>query len=82
MCSVKSTCDDSIPDQVVSMLRGVKEASEVSAFKLHLHTPGIVLIPSSQSTIRPGKVGNVYYNAFSRIDKLRPSTFILTSDSP
>jgi hypothetical protein len=26
MCSVKSTCDVSIPDQVVSMLHGVKEA--------------------------------------------------------
>jgi hypothetical protein len=35
MCSVKSACDGSIPDQVVSMLRAVKEASEVSAFKLH-----------------------------------------------
>jgi hypothetical protein len=67
MCSVKTTCDDSIPDQVVSMLRGVKEASEVSAFKLHLNTPGIVLIPSSLSTIRPAKVGDVNYNAFSRI---------------
>jgi hypothetical protein len=66
-CSVKSTCDDSIPDQVVSMLRGVKEASEVSAFKLHPNTPGIFLIPSSLSTIRPAKVGDVNYNAFSSI---------------
>lgn len=67
MCSVKSARDGSIPDQVVSMLRGVKEASEVSAFELHPHTPDIFLIPSSLSTIRPAKVGDVNYNAFSRI---------------
>lgn len=68
MCTVKSTCDaDTIPGQVTGMLRGVKEASEVSAFKLSLKTPGIVLVPSSLSTIRPAKAGDVNFDAFSRI---------------
>ena len=67
MCSVKSTCNNSIPDRIISTLRAVKKASEVSAMKLDLNKTGIVLVSSNLSTIRPAKVGDANYNAFSRI---------------
>jgi hypothetical protein len=53
ICSVMSTCDDSKPDQVVSMLRGVKEASEVFAFELHLNAPDVVLISTRDYIATP-----------------------------
>jgi hypothetical protein len=68
MCTVKLTCETgTVSEQVISMLRGVKAASEVSKLRLTLKEPGVVLVPSGLSVIRPAEVGNVSYNAFSRI---------------
>lgn len=68
MCTVKLTCETgTVSEQVISMLRRVRGASEVSKMRLTLKEPGVVLVPSGLSVIRPAEGGNISYNAFSRI---------------